>query len=190
MASAAGLKTLAARVRTTYLLRTAAADVTVTTYHGVCALRTIDTIIAVRTAPLGNVQRVPRARRISASITPAATSPPKRPGATTLSPSRGAAIATSSESTMVRRPLGVLRKNRRTRWALRPGQRGRFESLERGGQDQTLHAVPAEQRQALGRAEHERRRRERVGEHRRPRDHGHAGGRGGGRAGAGIDHVL
>src|SRR3954466_389923 len=67
IANAAGLNTFPARVRTTYLVTTANADVSTTTYHGVWTLSTMDTIRAVRTAPLGNSQRVWRVRRMTTS---------------------------------------------------------------------------------------------------------------------------
>jgi hypothetical protein len=41
-----------------YLLMMATAETNAATYQGVCVLRTIDTIKAVRTAPLGNSHRV------------------------------------------------------------------------------------------------------------------------------------
>src|ERR1035441_9555205 len=70
IASAAGLNTLAERERTRYLLRTAATEVMVVTYHGSCARSTIATIMAVSTAPLGNSHTLFPARRMSRSTRP------------------------------------------------------------------------------------------------------------------------
>src|SRR5664279_662703 len=93
IASAAGLNTLAERERTRYLLRTAATDVMVVTYHGSCARSTIATIMAVSTAPLGNSHTFFPARRMSRSTRPAAIVAITKPGATVRMPSAGAAMA-------------------------------------------------------------------------------------------------
>src|SRR5258708_38145162 len=127
IASAAGLNTFAARERNMYLLRIAATEVRVVTYHGSCARSTIATISAVSTAPLGISQTFFLARRISASTRPAATTALTSPGATVQTPWLGAAMATRITRIMMSRPFGVLKNFVALR---RMAQASRFEALQ------------------------------------------------------------
>ena len=64
------------------MLRTAATDVIVTTYQGSCARSTIETIMAVSMAPLGNSQVPFLSHRANRSVTPAIATALSRPGNT------------------------------------------------------------------------------------------------------------
>src|SRR6185437_11879143 len=109
MASAAGLKRLALRDRKMYLLSTAATDVIVTTYHGSCVRSTIETIIAVSTAPLGNSQAFFRNQRIATSTRPEPAIAASMPVNTARRPSPGAAMAANTIRMIVSMPFGVLK---------------------------------------------------------------------------------
>src|SRR5678816_2401739 len=98
-ASAAGLNTLADRVRATYLLTTPIAAVKAVTRQGSRGLRIIATIIPVSSAPLGNSQAPFLTRRMGASTIIAAPTAATNPGQTCPTPSAGADTAASSTST-------------------------------------------------------------------------------------------
>src|ERR1035437_1497855 len=171
MASAAGLNTLATRERKMYLLRTAATEAMVVTYHGSCARRTIATIMAASTAPLGNSQAFFLARRISASTRPAAIVALASPDATARIPWPGAAMATRITRMMVSRPFGVL-KNFLALRHMR--QASRFVPLQLRRHDQPVHAHAIQELDAVFRAKHKCGRCQRIRQHRPGRDHGRA----------------
>src|SRR6185369_15775145 len=109
MARAAGLNIFANRLRKTYLLTTAIAEVHAPTYHGSNGLKIIATKNPVRKAPLGYCQVPATLRRIKKSMMPAVTIALRSPGATREIPSWGAARIVRISNTIVRSPLGVRR---------------------------------------------------------------------------------
>src|SRR5690348_5794375 len=102
---------LADRVRATYLLAIATAEVQAAMYHRSCGVKIMATIRPVRTAPLGYSHAPCIFRSATTSIAPATRTAAAKPGTTNLSPSCGAASRSRITRMMVRSPLGVW-KNR------------------------------------------------------------------------------
>src|SRR5579863_3945747 len=158
-----------------YLLSTAATEVMLMTYQGSCALRTMVTIMAVRMAPLGNSHACFLFLRIRRSTTAAAATALRSLGATTATPSCGAASAIRIARMMVSRPLGVLKKFFAARRLRRIAQSLCFEALQFRRQNYAFHTHALEQCDSLRWAKHKRGRRESIGQHGVGRNHGHAG---------------
>src|SRR5688572_13397924 len=149
----------------------AATEMVVVMYQGSWGRRIIATIMAVRTAPLGNSRFCSLAQMITASNRPATVTALKSPGATARMPSCGAAIATSMTRIMVSRPLGV-RKNFHIAQVLRrTAQSFRLEPFQGGRHDQTFYSHPMKELNPRFRTQHECGGCERVSQHRVRRNH-------------------
>src|SRR5215471_3756864 len=147
-ARAAGLKMLAKRLRKTYLLTTAIADVAAATYHGSYGLRIIAMIKPVSTAPLGNSQALFLFRIMKTSINPATRTALTSSGPTSPICSCLIANAVRIANTISRSPFGV-RKNRRIAPLAMP-RSSRFEPLQRRTDDQSFDADPFQQLDPFG----------------------------------------
>src|SRR5262249_33435769 len=189
--SAAGVKTLAGRVRQTHLEAMPIADAEAETYHGSCGLSTIATIRPVRIAPLGNSQHPRRQYRIGPSIAMAAATAPARLGPAWRTPTDGRAKPSIARRMRRSSPFGV-RKKRAAASSPRSAtaKTGRLEPLERRRDNEAIDAVAPQQPQPLIGTEHERRGCQRVGQHRARRDDGHARRAGCRLAGTRIEQVM
>src|SRR6185369_15475362 len=124
-----------------------------------------------------------------ASITPATRIAAARPGATILRPSRGCADnRTRTARPMISKPFGVL-ENRRTATRVL-FHTGSFVPLQRGRDDQSVHAEVVEQANTFEGAQHEHRRCESIRKHCCRSDNGGAGNVRGRRSGAWIQNVM